>query len=97
MFYSNAMGNAAKGARKKAHGGSGISGNGDAYGPQSKNYTVLARKLKLIWKHSLYEGGTRAESGAREFAENDAIISRSGQRVGTAKLCKLNKTRGFLY
>ncbi|KAF8972331.1 galactose mutarotase-like domain-containing protein [Flammula alnicola] len=33
MFYSNAMANVAKGARKKIHGGSGISGNGDAYGP----------------------------------------------------------------
>ncbi|KAF8910436.1 galactose mutarotase-like domain-containing protein [Gymnopilus junonius] len=35
MFYSNAMGNMAKGARKIIHGGSGISGNGDAYGPQT--------------------------------------------------------------
>ncbi|PPQ77622.1 hypothetical protein CVT25_011233 [Psilocybe cyanescens] len=33
MFYSNAMANVAKGARKKIHGGSGISGQGDAYGP----------------------------------------------------------------
>ncbi|KAF9476215.1 galactose mutarotase-like protein [Pholiota conissans] len=33
MFYSNAMANAAKGARKKIHGGSGIKDNGDAYGP----------------------------------------------------------------
>ncbi|KDR68533.1 hypothetical protein GALMADRAFT_146199 [Galerina marginata CBS 339.88] len=33
MFYSNAMANVANGARKKIHGGSGISGNGDGYGP----------------------------------------------------------------
>ncbi|KAF8181511.1 galactose mutarotase-like domain-containing protein [Pholiota molesta] len=31
MFYSNAMANPAKGARKKIHGGSGIKDNGDAY------------------------------------------------------------------
>lgn len=33
MFYSNNMADPSKGARKKIHGGSGISGNGDAYGP----------------------------------------------------------------
>ena len=35
MFYTNAMANADNGARKKIHGGSGTSGNGDAYGPCS--------------------------------------------------------------
>lgn len=35
MFYTNAMANADNGARKKIHGGSGTSGNGDAYGPGS--------------------------------------------------------------
>ncbi|KIM40744.1 hypothetical protein M413DRAFT_446132 [Hebeloma cylindrosporum] len=35
MFYTNAMANPADGARKKIHGGSGTSGNGDAYGPAS--------------------------------------------------------------
>lgn len=33
MFYSNNLSTAAKGARKKIHGGSGVSGNGDAYSP----------------------------------------------------------------
>jgi len=33
MFYSNAWGDSAKGARKKAHGGSGVPDAGDAYGP----------------------------------------------------------------
>ncbi|KAH9481106.1 Galactose mutarotase [Psilocybe cubensis] len=33
MFYSNAMASVTKGARKKIHGGSGITGHGDAYGP----------------------------------------------------------------
>ncbi|KAG5645095.1 hypothetical protein DXG03_006909 [Asterophora parasitica] len=32
MFYSNTFGNPASGARKKIHGGSGISGHGDSYG-----------------------------------------------------------------
>lgn len=38
MFYSNAMANPAKGARKKIHGGSGIKDNGDAYGPGCKYF-----------------------------------------------------------
>lgn len=42
MFYSNAMGNEAKGARKIIHGGSGISGNGDAYGPQSNYFPLFS-------------------------------------------------------
>ncbi|TFK65110.1 galactose mutarotase-like protein [Pluteus cervinus] len=33
MFYSNNLAKATNGARKKIHGGSGISGNGDAYAP----------------------------------------------------------------
>ncbi|KAF9001493.1 galactose mutarotase-like domain-containing protein [Cyathus striatus] len=33
MFYSNSLASPLNGARKKIHGGSGISGNGDAYGP----------------------------------------------------------------
>jgi len=33
MFYSNGLASPAKGARKKIHGGSGIMGQGDAYGP----------------------------------------------------------------
>lgn len=40
MFYSNAMANVANGARKKIHGGSGISGKGDAYGPQSMHFLL---------------------------------------------------------
>lgn len=35
MFYTNGMANPANGARKKIHGGSGTSRNGDAYGPGS--------------------------------------------------------------
>lgn len=37
MFYSNAWGDATKGARKKAHGGSGVPDAGDAYGSGSKS------------------------------------------------------------
>ncbi|EAU83259.1 hypothetical protein CC1G_11895 [Coprinopsis cinerea okayama7 len=33
MVYTNGLSTVNKGARKLAHGGSGISGNGDAYGP----------------------------------------------------------------
>ncbi|KAF7771706.1 hypothetical protein Agabi119p4_6017 [Agaricus bisporus var. burnettii] len=33
MFYTNDLADPAKGARKLIHGGSGISGHGDAYGP----------------------------------------------------------------
>ena len=36
MFYSNNMADPSKGARKKIHGGSSISDNGDAYGPGSQ-------------------------------------------------------------
>lgn len=35
MFYSNNLTTPAKGARKLVHGGSGISGHGDSYGPGS--------------------------------------------------------------
>lgn len=35
MFYTNDLADPAKGARKLIHGGSGISGHGDAYGPGS--------------------------------------------------------------
>ncbi|KAF9562577.1 galactose mutarotase-like protein [Agrocybe pediades] len=33
MFYSNALAKPTAGARKRIHGGSGVSGQGDAYGP----------------------------------------------------------------
>lgn len=36
QFYSNNLTNPSKGARKKIHGGSGISGHGDSYGVGSK-------------------------------------------------------------
>lgn len=35
MFYANGMAKPSAGARKKIHGGSGLSGNGDSYGPGS--------------------------------------------------------------
>jgi hypothetical protein len=33
MFYANGLAHRSTGARKKIHGGSGLSGNGDGYGP----------------------------------------------------------------
>jgi hypothetical protein len=33
MFYANGMAKSSAGARKKIHGGSGLSGNDDSYGP----------------------------------------------------------------
>ena len=36
MFYSNNKADPSKGTRKKIHGGSGISADGEAYGPSSQ-------------------------------------------------------------
>lgn len=47
MFYSNSMSNAAKGARKKIHGGSGVRDNGDAYGPGSTYQMPLSSPRPL--------------------------------------------------
>jgi len=44
MFYSNALAKATSGARKKAHGGSGISGDGNAYSPSSA-YSISVRSI----------------------------------------------------
>ncbi|KAF9037613.1 galactose mutarotase-like domain-containing protein [Panaeolus papilionaceus] len=51
MFYSNALSVASKGARKKIHGGSGISGNGDAYPPQTAAFLEFHNPLAAF----LYE------------------------------------------
>ena len=48
MFYSNSMANAAKGARKKIHGGSGVRDNGDAYGPGSTYQMLLPSPRSLF-------------------------------------------------
>jgi len=45
MFYSNAMSNPANGARKKIHGGSGIPGDGAAYGPSTAAFIEFHHPL----------------------------------------------------
>lgn len=52
MFYSNNLSTAAKGARKKIHGGSGVSGNGDAYSPGSKYTFVFIFMFGYALKHN---------------------------------------------
>lgn len=42
QFYTNNLTNESKGARKKIHGGSGISGAGDSYGVGSKRWHTPA-------------------------------------------------------
>ncbi|PPQ66714.1 hypothetical protein CVT24_008815 [Panaeolus cyanescens] len=51
MFYSNALSVASKGARKKIHGGSGISGHGDAYPPHTAAFLEFHNPLAAF----LYE------------------------------------------
>lgn len=41
MFYANASAQSSTGARKKIHGGSGLSGNGDAYGPECTLFSTF--------------------------------------------------------
>jgi hypothetical protein len=51
MVYTNGLSSASKGARKHAHGGSGISNHGDSYGPggttlpTSRSFRVLKAQL----------------------------------------------------
>ena len=40
MFYTNIGADPAVGARKKIHGGSGIQGHGDSYGPGSMSTSL---------------------------------------------------------
>ncbi len=54
MFYSNSMSNAAKGARKKIHGGSGVRDNGDAYGPGSTYQMLLPSSRSLFEFRNLF-------------------------------------------
>lgn len=41
MFYTNGSATPTSGARKKIHGGSGISGHGDSYGPGCTLYGMF--------------------------------------------------------
>ncbi|KAF9534010.1 galactose mutarotase-like domain-containing protein [Crepidotus variabilis] len=45
MFYSNALAKSSAGARKKIHGGSGVSGSGDAYDPHTAVFLELHHPL----------------------------------------------------
>ncbi|CAA7269494.1 unnamed protein product [Cyclocybe aegerita] len=45
MFYSNALAKATNGARKKIHGGSGVSGDGNAYGPHTAAFLEFHHPL----------------------------------------------------
>lgn len=62
MFYANGMAKPSAGARKKIHGGSGLSGNGDSYGPGCRCPSSvidphLSRNLKLphFWNSTRYK------------------------------------------
>jgi len=55
QFYSNNLTNPTKGARKKIHGGSGVSGAGDAYGAGSAAFLEFHEPL-AAWLHPDTQG-----------------------------------------
>ncbi|KAK7682610.1 hypothetical protein QCA50_014410 [Cerrena zonata] len=55
QFYSNNLTNPSKGARKKIHGGSGISGHGDSYGVGTAAFLEFHEPLGA-WLHPKTQG-----------------------------------------
>lgn len=51
MFYANGMAHPSTGVRKRVHGGSGLSGNGDSYGPGCRLFGIYTLIMNVDMSH----------------------------------------------
>ncbi|KAF5374514.1 hypothetical protein D9615_009094 [Tricholomella constricta] len=88
MFYANGLATAASGARKKIHGGSGISGHGDSYSPGTAAFLEFHQPLAafldpknkdgddtLLTTDELYHNYVRCDVRFKEVADSELFSS----------------------